>query len=126
MSTPLDDYKKIVDDLVHAAWSPSARWVREKRRWPDGAENVRINELIDSLSDEKREVLARILEGAVQGGIHKVLAYLTDEMNLAGLRITKHGREIPVEPYGTEMYYDWVCRLNGDEWPDLPAASDKD
>jgi hypothetical protein len=66
-------------------------------------------------------VLADLLQDARDGGIHDVLAYLNDQIALDGLRLTKHGRELPREPFGTELYYDWTRRKESDEWPD-PAS----
>jgi hypothetical protein len=44
-----------------------------------------------------------MLQDARDGGIHDVLAYLTDEINLGGLRLVKNGVELAVEPYGTDV-----------------------
>ncbi|TNJ63780.1 hypothetical protein FE784_23970 [Paenibacillus hemerocallicola] len=43
--------------------------------------------------------------------IHQILS--TD-----GFEITKNGVKMATEPFGSEMYFDWVCRREGDEWPD--------
>ena len=52
------------------------------------------------------------------GGIHDTLVYLADEINLGGLRLSRNGMELAIEPYGTEMYFDWLARLAGDDWPE--------
>jgi|SRR5262245_14466989 len=116
-STPLDDYKAFIDALVGIRPDVCARWVRERRGWPDLPENKAINAFVAKLTDAQREVLATLLQHARDGGIHDTLAYLTDEINVEGLRIVRNGRELPVEPFGTEMYYDWTCRREGDPWP---------
>jgi hypothetical protein len=116
-STALDDYKAFIEALVGIRPDVSAAWVREKRRWPDLPENKAINAFVGKLTDAQREVLAALLQEARDGGIHDTLVYLTDEINLAGLRIVRNGRELPVEPFGTELYYDWTCRRDGDAWP---------
>ena len=36
----------------------------------------------------------------------------TGPMNL------KKGIEFAIEPYGTELFWDWVARCEGDEWPE--------
>jgi hypothetical protein len=28
------------------------------------------------------------------------------------------GFELGIESYGTQMYYDWVCRSEGYDWPE--------
>ncbi len=30
----------------------------------------------------------------------------------------KDGIKMPIMPFGTEIYYDCISRLNGDNWPD--------
>jgi hypothetical protein len=116
-ATLLDDYKALIDALVDFRPDVTARWVREKRPWPDLPENRAINEFVGQLSDSEREVLAILLQHARDGGIHDVLAYLNAEVCLKGLRLVRNGRELPVEPFGTELHYDWVCRREGDQWP---------
>jgi hypothetical protein len=117
-STPLDDYKAFVEALVRIRPDVAARWVRERRAWPDLPENKSINAFVEKLTDAQREVLATLLQHARDSGIHDTLAYLNDEINLAGLRIVRKGRELPVEPFGTELSYDWTCRREGDPWPE--------
>ena len=118
MFSPLDDYKRFIDAVAALGPSVNARWVREKRGWPDLPDNKPINTFLATLSDEHRAVLARLMESAYDAGIHRLLAFLTDEIALDGLRLTRNGRELPVQPFGSELYYDWVCRRAGDEWPD--------
>ena len=118
MATPLEDYKAMIDDLVNRRPSVLARWVTEKRDWPDLPENRDINGFLETLTDSQRAVLADLLQQARDSGIHDVLAYLTDEITLRGLRLARNGQELAVEPFGSEMYYDWVCRREGDTWPD--------
>lgn len=124
ISTPLDDYKEFIEALVGIRPAVLARWVREKRAWPDLPENTAINIFVTELTDAHREILATLLQHARDGGIHDTLAYLNDEINLAGLRIVRNGRELPVEPFGTELYYDWTCRREGDPWPQ-PDSDDE-
>ena len=123
-STPLDDYKAFIDALVEIRPDVCARWVREKRAWPDLPANKAINAFVAKLTDAQREVLATLLLHARDGGIHDTLAYLTDEINRKGLRIVRNGRELLVEPFGTEMYYDWTCRREGDPWPKADGESE--
>jgi hypothetical protein len=116
-ATPLDDYKAFVDALIRIRPDVSASWVTKKRSWPDLPENRATNTFVGKLTDAEREVLAILLQHARDGGIHDVLAYLADEINLKGLRLVREGRELPVEPFGTELHYDWTCRRDGDSWP---------
>lgn len=123
MITPLESYKALIDALVRLRPSVEARRVRDgiwHRDPPD--DQVKFNRLLRELTPEQREVVAEIAQGARDGGIHDTLVYLNDEINLNNLRLTKSGVELPVEPFGTELYYDWVSRCAGDEWPDLEES----
>jgi carboxymethylenebutenolidase len=139
MSTPLDEYKPFVDGLVKIRPSVEARWVVEKG-WPkieltdpmyrtlspaarklrDEAHqrNEHINHFLAELTAEQREILADIVQEARDSGIHDTLVYINDSINLSGLRLSVNGIELAIEPYGTEMYFDWTARREGDEWPD--------
>jgi hypothetical protein len=33
-------------------------------------------------------------------------------------QLSRNGTELAFEPFGTENYYDLMCRLQGDTWPD--------
>ena len=92
--------------------------VREGTGWPELPENQVINEFVISLPGHQRGVLAILLEGAFKEGAHQVLAYMSEMIDLKQLRLTQRGRELPVAPFGTELHYDWVCRLADDDWPE--------
>lgn len=77
-----------------------------------------------ALDAGQRSALAELLQQERDAGIHAVLAYLTDQMNLRGLRLSRNGVVFPVEPFGTEMYYDWVARSAGDPWPSEPERDE--
>jgi hypothetical protein len=119
MDEPLQAYKQFVDGLVQQRPSIEARRAREGVWHRDPPpDQVKFNELLRSLSPEQRETLAEMLQKTRDGGIHDTLVYLTDEFHGSGLRLSYPGIELPVEPFGTEMYYDWVARMAGDEWPE--------
>jgi hypothetical protein len=48
--------------------------------------------------------------------MHDVLVFLTD----GEYHLVRHGTELAWEPFGTEMYFDFVARSAGDEWPEEP------
>lgn len=122
--SPLDFYKRFIDALVEIRPDVSAMWLRDKRPWPDLPENQAINAFVSNLSDDHRTILGDLLQDARDGGIHDTLAYLNDQINLGGVRLVCEGTELPVEPFGTELYYDWTCRREGDPWPDLTDEKD--
>lgn len=118
MSTPLSEYKKFITDLVQRQPSVTASVVRLLGHLNPPERNERVNRLLAQLSTEQKEVIAQMLQHERDGGIHDTLAYLTDEININGLRLVKNGVELAVEPYGTEMYFDWIARCAGDDWPE--------
>ena len=65
----------------------------------------------------KKKVLEynAVFQEEKEGGFHDTLAYLNEEMCLEGLRLVRNGVEIPGEPFGTEMHYDFICYLKGHE-----------
>lgn len=117
MPTPIERYKTLVDGLVGIHEGVLAKWTRDNK-WPAVEKNNNITELLSSLTPEQREVIAGVIEQAREGGIHDTLVYFNDQMCINGLRFTQDGEEVPVQPFDTQLYYDWICRLNKDEWPD--------
>src|SRR5947209_7018065 len=117
MNARLAEYRTFIDALVRIRPCVLTRWVRE-RGWPRSQENENFNRLLSELTPEQKETVVQMVQQARDGGIHDLLVYLTDEINLGGLRICRNGIELAIEPYGTEMYYDWRCRCEGEEWPE--------
>ncbi len=121
MSTPLEEYKALIDGLVGVREGVLADWVR-RRKFPTVEENAAISELCARLSDGDRETIARFIQRAREGGIHDTLAFFHDRIQIDGLRFVRRGAELPVEPFDTQLYYDWTCRTMGDAWPDEKQA----
>ncbi len=96
----------------------SAEWVRIGKQWPDiNEDNKLINEFISNLNETQKETLSALLENSYSAGIHDMMAGLS-EMYLDGLKIEINGITLPEEPFATELHYDYICRYEGDEWPD--------
>ncbi|BBH20421.1 hypothetical protein Back11_17660 [Paenibacillus baekrokdamisoli] len=113
----LQNYKDFIDGLVDIRLSVLSNWVLTKG-WPKTEENSKINEFINGLSQDQKQILAHIIQQSRDGGIHDVLVFLTDEININGLKLIKNETEMAKEPFDSEMYYDWDCRREGDPWPD--------
>ena len=109
MSKDIRLYKKFIDDLVSQRDCVFAKRVRETHLCPQS---------IASLDNETKETIAKMLQDARDSGIHDVLVYLNEEMTLNEMRLVLADTELPVEPFDTEIFYDWVARCNGDTWPD--------
>src|SRR5574341_1192251 len=122
MATALDLYKDFIDALAADAVRRSvvAQWVRE---WdadgPKGYQTTpQFDELMAQFTPEQRQIMAYLLQQEHDSGMFNVLAYLSDQMNLRGLRLAREGVELPVEPFGMTLYEDWIRRIAGDRWPD--------
>jgi hypothetical protein len=122
MSSPLKLYKSIVDALALLGKGVYSNWVMEKGTWPDLPQNKVINVFLSKLDKNDKKVLVLLLEQARDGGIHDTLALLNDRMILEGLRFVEKGIEMPLQPFDTDLYYDWHCRKEGDPWPDEDSA----
>ena len=118
MATPLDEYKALIDGLAQLGPCVKGSWVRAKRSWPNLPENKPINAFLRKLTTEQRDVLAGLLDAAFEEGIHAALAHLNDEIGMNDLRLSRGGRKLPVEPFGTELYFDWSARRDGRDWPE--------
>ena len=116
MSRDIEEYKSFIDALVGIKSSAAAQWVTGKG-FPDVPGNEQINQLLSSLTSQQKEILASMLQGAKEAGIHDTLAYLNEQMSFGNIVIIKNGVSLPVEPFDTELHFDWVARSEGDEWP---------
>jgi len=83
MTTPLDEYKKFIDDLVHIRPSVLARVIRQQGKL-GGSLATQSNSLLSELSPEQKEIVAQLVQHGRDSGIHDTLAYLTDQINLSG------------------------------------------
>jgi hypothetical protein len=113
----LAKYQSLVDALAERKECVIARRVSEGDPWPEQASHSKFNAFIATLTQEQRNLLAELLQSARSGGIHDALVVLSEKANLQNLKFVQGGEELPHEPYGTEIYYDWVARSAGDEWP---------
>lgn len=116
-SQSIELYKIFIDDLVQLRSCVLSRWI-VGNGWPQTADNEKINKVLDELTAEQKEVIASIVQEARDNGIHDVLASLTDQINVDGLELVKNGVTLASEPFDTPMHFDWVCRKEGDPWPD--------
>jgi hypothetical protein len=113
-------YKAFIDGLVELAKRESSTAFRLRHGQqlvpapylsPDGVEQ---NRLAEELSPEQHEFVAKLVQEERQAAVGDVLAFLTWQH----YQLSKDGIDLAFEPFGTENYYDFVCRLNGDAWPE--------
>lgn len=119
MSTPLDAYKTLIDAIATIADDDvQAKRIADKQPLPESSPSAQLSTLIDKLSTEERATLVEMLRHSRRSGIHDTLAQLNEMIALKGLRLMSNGSELPVEPFGSELFFDWECRRNGDDWPE--------
>ena len=111
MSKKLETYKEFIDEVASLKEAATSRWVA-RGSYPDTKENEYRNEVLSSLSEAQREEIAKIVQEAKESGMHDLLAFLNQECS-----VTYQGTELPPEPFGTELNYDFVARSEGDKWP---------
>lgn len=116
MSKGLEYYKVFIDGLVEQRDGVEGKRIVGKG-YPDNEENKPYNELLALLTPEQKEVLAKMVQKARLGGIHDTLAYINELMDCDGLVISRNGEILPHDRFES-MHYDFVCRCEGDEWPE--------
>ncbi|MBV8658452.1 MAG: hypothetical protein JO142_11560 [Burkholderiales bacterium] len=116
--TSLELWKSFVDAFATLHDGVHRRWVVEKGSYPSIPENQRVNELLASLSAQQREVIAEMLIDARVGGVHDALVVLNDRMALQSGRYAENDVQMAFQPFGSELYYDYISRREGEDWPD--------
>lgn len=115
----VERYQEFVDGLVKRREGVLPYWIREKG-WPSLPENEPVNALLSKLTPDEKEIVARIAREARDDGIHDTLVFIQEQMDSNNLRLVMGGVELPVSPFDTEIFWDWVSRADGAPWPALP------
>lgn len=116
MNKGLEHYKAFIDGLVERKDSVQADWILGKG-YPQTDDNKKINQFLDKLTSEQKAVLADMVSQARYGGIHDTLAYINEMMDCNGLVLSQGDERYPYD-YFDCMHYDFVCRSEGDDWPE--------
>lgn len=117
MTSGLSEYTDFVDGLVPVSQSVQVEWVK-RGHWPQTPDYAAINEVLGRLNQTDREVIASLIKSAKADGVHDTLAYLQERIDLNGMRISVNGVALANMPFGSPLNYDFVCRVNGDAWPE--------
>ena len=123
MSKRLEYYKQFIDDLVKLKSSVLKQWVLYTG-WPKTDENKKINKFLSRLKLEDKAILCELLQQARDEGIHDTLVYLNEQINLNEFKLYKGDTQLAIEPYGTELFWDWTARSEGAEWPEHQLDDD--
>ena len=116
MEHELELYKAFIDGLVSRKNGVLSKWILEKG-YPNTDENKEINELLSTMTDSQKKVLAKMVTDARIGGIHDTLAYMNEKMDCEGLVLSQDGLHFPYDRFDS-MNYDFIARCEGDEWPE--------
>jgi hypothetical protein len=73
------------------------------------------------LKADDRTILAELLEAERVSALHDFASYLEWQISCGQLVMTWKGENIPSSPYAS-MHYDFICRCQGDSWPDEQEA----
>lgn len=118
LTRPIDAYKAIVDQLVtETSFGVSERLVAQEGIFSKAPNERAFNSFVQSLSDEQRELLAKMLHAERTAAIHDVLAVLSWWVQARGLGFTFRGELIPVDLSGMGLHGDYVGRQHDWEWP---------
>lgn len=119
MSRELELYKEFVDALAALSESVQATKVRAGEPLHTGLpSNELYNEFVGGLTERQRQLLAELLDDARSSGIHDVLVLLESD----DYRLNRGQIELAKTPFGTQLHFDFVCRREGDPWPDGRGA----
>ncbi len=120
-------YQKFIDEFVELAKSEVvADRIRKNghsERTNDADMSLDLQEqarksFVLSLTDSNREILAQLIEEARSSAVHDALAVLEWMHTCGGLDLIVDGHPLPKDPFWGSMHMDYVCRRNGDSWPE--------
>jgi len=97
MSKELELYQAFIDGLVERKDSMTALWVKGDG-FPKTEDNKAKNEFLAALTPEQK-------------------GYINEMMDLEGLELHQDGESYPND-YFESLHYDFICRCDGDEWPE--------
>ena len=112
----IEKYRQLVDGLVQRREGVLTQRIRQKG-WPQLPQNEQLNAFLSKLTSEEKEVVVRIARDARDSGFHDTLVFLQEEMDRNELRIVSKGVTLPVSPFGSEIFWDWLARVRNTAWP---------
>lgn len=109
-------HRALIDELVAMHLCVHSQWVL-REGYPQVEGNEPINAFLQKLSLEDKQVLAVMLQDAYDSGTYETLYYLDEKMEGDGLTLVQDGTAYITDAYNS-MHVDFVCRVEGDAWPD--------
>jgi hypothetical protein len=124
-TTPVDAYKAIIDQLVNETRRFGAsQHVAESRIFSNAPAHREFNDFVGSLTEPRRELLARMLQEERDGAIHDVLAVLTWWIISRDVSLTFRGEPMPIDLSGMGLHGDYFGRRDGWDWSSGDGAED--
>lgn len=116
MGEGVELYKAFIDGLVDQKDGVLGTWILGDG-YPKTDDNKAINELLSSVTDEQKAIIAKMVTDARIGGIHDTLAYINEQMDCEGLQLVQDGEVLPYDTF-EGLNFDFTCRCEGDDWPE--------
>lgn len=123
-------YKRFIDRIVdQAKCNVSTNRIRQNGHaerlneadMPLTAPEAARKNLLLSLSVDERQVLVEMLQAQRESALHDLLTMIEGEISEGSLKITSEGLPLGESPFGS-YHFDFVCRCEGDNWPDTEQA----
>ena len=121
-----EGYKWFIDQFVTLAeGNVTAQRIKEHGHaertddvdFPLSANDRKRKELFRSMTSSQRELISSMLIEERTGAFHDALCFIEGEIASENLTVSAKGSAIAESPYGS-FHYDFICRLEGDSWPD--------
>ena len=111
-------YKNLIDELVKMSRScADARAVKKGRVPGIDAEKMGINEVLNRLDENERDILSKFIVEAYHAGIYDTLEQLEWLRCCKNMVITVEGETLPLGKY-EGIPNDYIGRRYGWEWSD--------
>jgi hypothetical protein len=118
-SNAREAYKAIIDQFVSKdATGLAERLIRESGIYGKADCHNEFNQFVSLLTQEQREVLARLLHEERIDAIASVLSTLTWWISCCEVAITYRGERMPMELTEEGLYGDFLARCDGWQWLD--------
>jgi hypothetical protein len=124
-SRPVDAYKAIIDELVtETSHGVSEKLIAEQGIFSKAPDYQVFNPFVQSLSTERKQMLAKMIRHERISAIFDVLAVFSWWVAAGEVALTFRGEPMPVELSGEGLHGDYIGRLDDWEWPKDPDPAE--
>ena len=106
------DHQAFIEALVERNPSIGADLIRREGLYSRARTDAPLNALVESLDDEQRELLARIVQQERTSAIFAALVELHERCALDDWTLQRNGTRIPHEPFGYTMFEEFITLLD--------------